>query len=136
LSVSGAVASAEDRLDILELLARADDAASRRDVTTYVALFSDDASLEGDKGTHRGKDALRSIVAEVWESEGTATRHLTLNSVLQPIAGNPAAVLATSTLLIVAPGAPPQLQSVSAISQLVVKIDGGWRIARRTVHLL
>jgi hypothetical protein len=47
-----------------------------------------------------------------------------------------AAVLATSTLLIVAPGAPPQLQSVSAISQLVVKIGGGWRIARRTVHLL
>ncbi len=134
--MSAAVASAEDRLDILELLARADDAASHRDVTTYVALFSDDASLEGDKGTHRGKDALRSIVAEVWESEGAATLHLTLNSVLQPIAGNPAAVLATSTLLIVAPGAPPQLQSVSAISQLVVKIDGGWRIARRTVHLL
>jgi hypothetical protein len=61
---------------------------------------------------------------------------LTLNSVLQPIAGNPAAVLATSTLLIVAPGAPPQLQSVSAITQLVVKIDGASRIARRTVHLL
>jgi ketosteroid isomerase-like protein len=134
--LSAAVASAEDRLDILELLARADDAASRRDVTTYVALFSDDASLEGDKGTHHGKDALRSIVAEVWESEGAATLHLTLNSVLQPIAGYPAAVLATSTLLIVAPGALPQLQSVSAISQLVVKIDGGWRIARRTVHLL
>ena len=134
--MSTAVASAEDRLDILELLARADDAASRRDVTTYIALFSDDASLEGDKGTHRGKDALRSIVAEVWESEGAATLHLTLNSVLQPIADQPAAVLATSTLLIVAPGAPPQLQSVSAISQLVVKIDGGWRIARRTVHLL
>ena len=134
--MSTAVASAEDRLDILELLARADDAASRRDVTTYIALFSDDASLEGDKGAHRGKDALRSIVAEVWESEGAATLHLTLNSVLQPIAGNPAAVLATSTLLIVAPGAPPQLQSVSAISQLVVKIDGAWRIARRTVHVL
>ena len=134
--MSTAVASAEDRLDILELLARADDAASRRDVTTYIALFSDDASLEGDKGTHRGKDALRSIVAQVWASEGAATRHLTLNSVLQPIAGNPAAVLATSTLLIVAPGAPPQLQSVSTISQLVVKSDGAWRIARRTVHLL
>jgi hypothetical protein len=33
-------------------------------------------------------------------------------------------VLATSTLLIVVPGAPPELQSVSAISQLVVKIAG------------
>ncbi len=86
----------------------------RRDVTTYVALFSDDASLEGHKGAHHGKDALA--------ADG----------------GQPGRRLATSTLLIVAPGVQPQLQSVSAISQLVVKIGrlAAWRIARRSVHSL
>ena len=33
--------SVEDRLDILELLARADDAASARDADAYVTLFSE-----------------------------------------------------------------------------------------------
>ncbi len=51
--------SAEDRLKILELLARADDAASKRDIETYITLFTDDADLQGIKGVHRGKDALR-----------------------------------------------------------------------------
>jgi hypothetical protein len=51
--------SVEDRLEILELLARADDAASNRDIETYITLFTDDADLQGIKGVHRGKDALR-----------------------------------------------------------------------------
>ncbi len=125
----------EDRLDILELLARADDAASRRDVEGYLSLFSEDASLEGDKGAHRGKDALRAIVPKVWEGEGPATRHLTLNAVLNPQDGSPDLVLATSTLLIVGAGTTPQLQSIATIAQLIAKEAGTWRIRRRTVRL-
>jgi hypothetical protein len=41
-----------DRLDILDVLARADNAASRRDPDAYVELFTDDVVLDGDQGTH------------------------------------------------------------------------------------
>ncbi len=68
--------SADDRLTILELLARADDAASKRDIETFVALFTEDAYLQGIKGVHRGKDALRAGAPGVWVAEGPASRHL------------------------------------------------------------
>jgi ketosteroid isomerase-like protein len=127
--------SVEDRLDILELLTRADDAASRRDVAAYLALFTDDAVMDGDKGAHRGKAALSAAVGPVWASEGASgTRHLTLNAVVEAGAGLPSTAVATSTLLIVALGGPPQLQRVAAITHEVTKIDGAWLVRRRTVH--
>jgi hypothetical protein len=128
--------SVEDRLDILELLARADDAASRRDVMGYVNLFTDDAVLAGDKGEHRGKAALASTVGSVWAAEGANTRHLTLNAVINGHDGAPSTAVASSTLVIVALGAGFPLQSVSTISQEVVKADGTWRIRSRTVREL
>ena len=36
---------AADRLDILDVVTRADEAASRRDADGYVALFTEDAAL-------------------------------------------------------------------------------------------
>jgi uncharacterized protein (TIGR02246 family) len=128
--------SVGDRLDILELLARADDAASRRDVASYLDLFTDDAVLAGDKGEHRGKAALELTVGPVWISEGPNTRHLTLNAVIEAENQSPSTAVATSTLVIVVPGSPIQMQSVSAITQQVVKVNGRWLIRRRAVSVL
>jgi hypothetical protein len=44
--------SAADRLDILDLLTRADAAAGARDAAAYLALFTGDAALDGDQGTY------------------------------------------------------------------------------------
>ena len=44
--------SAADRLAILEVITRADDAASRRDADAYVELFTPDAVLDGTQGQH------------------------------------------------------------------------------------
>jgi hypothetical protein len=131
--LSAVLLPVEDRLDILELLARADDAASRRDVHGYLNLFTEDAVLAGDKGDHHGKAALEMTVGRVWASEGPSTRHLTLNAVIDVQAGPPSTTVATSTLMVVALGATFQLQSISVISQEVVKTDGIWRIRRRTI---
>jgi hypothetical protein len=124
---------AEDRLDILELLARADNAATRRDVATYVALFSDNGVLDGDQGEHRGHQALAAAVAAVWSSEGRRSLHLTLNAVIDQEGDDPERATATSVLLIVDPGPPPTLANTAAITQHVVKTGAGWRISRRTV---
>ncbi len=47
--------SAVDRLAILEVIIRADEAASRRDADGYVALFTQDAVLDGAQGRHAGQ---------------------------------------------------------------------------------
>lgn len=125
-----------DRLDILDLIARADTAATVRDADTYVSLFTADAILDGPTGEVAGTDALRRSVGPIWASEGPASVHLTLNAVIDP--GDEASdrAVVRSILLIVAGGSPPTIRNVSDIVQHVVKAVGSWRIERRSVHAI
>lgn len=124
--------SAASRLAILEVITRADDAASRRDADGYAALFSQDAVLDGTQGRHAGRAALHAAVGPVWAAEGPATLHLTLNPVIEH---GPSADQATvrSILLIVDPATPPALRTAAAITQELRRTEGTWRITRRTV---
>jgi uncharacterized protein (TIGR02246 family) len=124
--------SAADRLAILEVITRADDAASRRDTDAYVELFTPDAVLDGTQGRHAGRQALRAAVGPVWSAEGPATLHLTLNPVIEPGASDDQAV-AQSVLLIIDPAAPPAIRTAAAITQELRRTDGSWRITSRTV---
>jgi uncharacterized protein (TIGR02246 family) len=124
--------SAADRLAILDVITRADEAASRRDANAYVAMFTEDAVLDGTQGRHVGREALRSAVGRVWAAEGPVTLHLTLNPVVEPgPSGDQATV--RSVLLIIDPAAPPVIRAAAAITQELRRADGSWRIARRTV---
>jgi hypothetical protein len=58
--------SVADRLDILDVITRADQAASDRDAEAYVQLFTADAVLDGAQGRHAGREALRAAVGPVW----------------------------------------------------------------------
>jgi ketosteroid isomerase-like protein len=124
--------SAADRLAILDVITRADGAASRRDADRYVALFAPDAVLDGTQGRHVGREALRASVGPIWAAEGPATLHLTLNPVIEPgLSGDQA--VARSVLLIIDPAAPPALRAVAAITQELRRTEGSWLIIRRTV---
>jgi len=126
--------SVSDRLDILDTLTRADEAATRRDVDAYVACFTDDAVLDGSKGEHRGKELLRLSVGPIWESEGTTSAHLTLNPLVEPVNDAPDQAIARSMLLILTDGSPTSVHSVSSIVQHFVKRGAVWLIARRSVQ--
>lgn len=121
-----------DRLAILDVVTRADDAASRRDADAYVALFTPDAVLDGTQGRHAGRAALRASVGPVWAAEGPASLHLTLNPVIEPGPGDGQAV-ARSVLMIVDPAEPPAIRVVAAITQELRRSGDSWRISRRTV---
>jgi len=125
--------SAADRLDILDLLTRADAAASARDAAAYLALFTDDAALDGDQGAYHGREALRRGLAQVWGAEPAGTLHLTLNPVIDADPVSSAAAVARSVLLIIAPGTPPALVAAAHITQHLRRGAGGWRITRRSV---
>jgi hypothetical protein len=122
-----------DRLDILDVLARADNAASRRDGDVYVELFTDDVVLDGDQGIHVGKETLRQAVGPIWANEGTATLHLTLNPTLENVGSSTDEVVANSVLLIVQPGASPHILTAATITQSLRRIGAFWRISHRTV---
>jgi hypothetical protein len=125
--------SATDRLDILDLIGRADAAATRRDADAYAGLFTADAVLDGSQGVHPAS-TLRSSVGPIWAAEGPATLHLTLNPVVDPGAGPDEAVV-SSILLIVDPAPPVAIRTAALITQTVRRTGGTWRITRRTVGL-
>jgi len=124
--------SAADRLAILDVIIRADEAASRRDADGYVALFTPDAVLDGAQGRHAGREALRASVGPIWAAEGPATLHLTLNPVIEPGPAGGQAV-ARSVLLIIDPAAPPAIRAAAVITQELRRSGEVWRISRRTV---
>jgi ketosteroid isomerase-like protein len=125
--------SAADRLDILDLLTRADAAAGGRDADAYLALFTGDAVLDGDQGHYRGTAALRAGLAAVWGAEPAGTLHLTLNPVIDGDPAPASTAVARSVLLIVAPGSPPALVRTALVTQYLRGGPDGWRITRRTV---
>jgi uncharacterized protein (TIGR02246 family) len=124
--------SPADRLDILDVITRADEAASRRDADGYAELFTEDAVLDGTQGRHAGREALRAGVGPIWAAEGPGTLHLTLNPVVE---SGPSGDQATvrSVLLIIDPAAPPAIRAAAAITQELRRTEGSWRITRRTV---
>jgi uncharacterized protein (TIGR02246 family) len=124
--------SAADRLAILDVVTRADQAASQRDAGAYVELFTEDAVLDGTQGRQAGREALRSGVGPVWAAEGPATLHLTLNAVVEPGPSDDQAV-ARSVLLIIDPATPPVIRATASITQELRRSEGSWRITRRTV---
>jgi hypothetical protein len=125
--------STSDRLDILDLLARVDTAATCRDAAAYVSYFTEDAVLDGEKGEHRGQKALTDAIGPVWAGEGLASTHLTLNAVIDSVDGHAEKATATSILVILAAGPSFAVRDVAKIVQQLVKVDHVWRIARRTV---
>jgi ketosteroid isomerase-like protein len=124
--------SAADRLEILDVVSRADAAATRRDAGAYVSLFTDDAVLDGSQGRHAGTAELRSSVGPIWAAEGPATLHLTLNPVIDAGDSQDEAVV-SSILLIIDPAAPVTIRTAAAITQALRRTADGWRISRRTV---
>ena len=126
--------SPADRLDILDLLTRADAAASARDPDAYLALFTSDAVLDGDQGDYRGTAALRRGLAGVWGAEPAGTLHLTLNPVIEAGPAAAGTAVARSVLLIIAPGPPPALAATARVTQLLRAGARGWKISRRTVE--
>lgn len=127
------ILSAADRLDIIDVISRADWAASRRDAAAYADLFTDDAVLDGTQGRHEGKDALLASLGPIWAAEGPASLHLTLNPVIEARESSDGHAVTRSILLVVEPGPPPVLRTTAVITQTLRRSGWSWRISRRTV---
>jgi uncharacterized protein (TIGR02246 family) len=124
---------APDRLEILELVARAEIAATARDAGAYVGLFTEDAVLDGAMGEHPGREALAAGVGPIWAAEGERSEHLAMNTVIDAIDTDPSSAIVHSTLMIVVHDPDARIGTVVPITQRVAKVDGRWLIRRRTV---
>jgi uncharacterized protein (TIGR02246 family) len=122
--------SAEDSIEILQLVARADACATARDADGYAALFTEDAVMDGAMGRAEGRAALSKTVAAVWAGELAGTLHLTLNAVIDDSLAEPSV---KSVMLMVSNGSVPAVIGSARVTQTIRKTREGWRISERRI---
>ena len=134
----GSRLSAEDRLDIMDLIARYARTLDLGDLNGYVNNFAPDAVLFEE---HHGQAAIREYVAMLMR-EGragplpngdVAYRHFVGSPVIDG-AGDRATV--HSYLLWVTMGTEPPINAAAEYVDEVVKLDGRWVFQKRTLHRL
>ena len=116
--------AAVESLEILQLVARADNCATARDGDAYAELFTEDCVMTGAMGSARGRAALRGAVDAVWAAEPAHTLHLTLNVTIDESGPDP---IVTSIMLMVTRDATPDVFGLrwSARSRGVPRRGGG-----------
>lgn len=119
-----------DRLDIIDLVYRADSTASARNAADYALLFTEEGLLDGAEGTYRGRAAIAQATVPIWAAEGPHSLHVTANPLIERKELPDCDAAVDSVLLIVIDG---KVATSARIRQYVAKTDEGWRIARRTV---
>lgn len=122
--------TAAESLEITQLITRADNCATARDANGYVELFTEDGVMTGNKGSARGRVALRDAVTAVWAAEPPHTLHLTLNVTIDESGPDPSV---RSVMLMVTRESPPRVLGSALVRQVVRRTCDGWRIASREI---
>lgn len=104
-----------------------------RDYTRYAGLFTADGEWRNGTGSHKGRPAIRAMLATVLGPEGTenkANYHLVSNPQID-VTG--ATATATSRYLFVmrGPGGQPRPSLAGVYRDELVRVDGRWLIRRR-----
>jgi ketosteroid isomerase-like protein len=122
----------EDRLEIMDLVARYNYAADLKDIEATVADYTDDGTIEGFYSTGRGKDAMRRDLVGIFAGEGTLKRHLAPNL---RIAGDGDTAEVSYVLLVIEGETSPSVGATAAITDRVRKVDGRWLVERHRIDV-
>jgi hypothetical protein len=137
LAMAEQAISAQDRLDILELLGRYFFALDSGDEAAVLACFTGDAIVRYDSGEcYAGPQGLRRFVAKAIGGDDTSGR-MHLNFPLFFQRDGEAIVLASylSAARWRLPDPPQAFGSLRYVEDRCVKVDGAWRIRERAIHL-
>ena len=140
---SPATVSAEDRQQILDLISAYSYAWDGKDIEGYLALYAKDCIWEAypsgaSAPTVRttGRDELRAVAAQrlaALQQAGIQSRHYQTNTLLAVGADGQIEGTTMLNLMWQVPGGKPYTVTTGIYRDLFVKVDGGWKIARRTL---
>ena len=118
----------EDRLDILELLARYNYAIDDSDGAAWADCFVADGAFESPTHSLHGRDELQAFAAD----SPLGALHLTTNQIIEGD-GDRARMRCYLELVSAAAGAQPEIRFCGRYEDELVKTAAGWRFSKRTV---
>ena len=124
--------SAEDRLGIMDVVARYNLAADEKDVESPLLHYAENGQIEGFYSTGRGKEAMRRDLPAIFEGEGTLKRHLAPNLVID---GDGENARVGYVLLVVEGEERPMVGATARITDEMTKVDGRWLISRHLIEV-
>src|SRR3712207_3990870 len=124
--------TAEDRLEIMDLVARYNLAADEKDVEATLAEYADDGVIEGFYSTGRGKEAMRQDLPAIFEAEGTLKRHLALNP---RMAGDGDEAEVSYVLLVVEGEERPAVGATALIRDQLRRVGDRWLVVRHGIEV-
>ena len=124
--------SVEDRLGIMEVVARYNLAADEKDVESTLLHYAENGQIEGFYSTGRGKEAMRRDLPAIFEGEGTLKRHLAPNLLID---GDGENARVSYVLLVVEGEERPMVGATAWITDEMTKVDGRWLISRHLIEV-
>jgi uncharacterized protein (TIGR02246 family) len=130
------IREADDRAEIQALLARYERALDTLDVDAYVAVFTEDAEF----GNAKGRDGIRALISGVKAAREkntepgkpvTPTYQSLTNMTIEFVSADRAIVRGYYMALLGT--TPPRVATVGQETDEVVRANGQWLIAKRTV---
>lgn len=122
----------EDRIEILELAHRYNDAVDAHAADAWTDTLTEDGVVESPFGNPRGRAALHAWISGVIASLTTGTRHLSLNAIVDEGPGVGTATMRSSYLVLGKDQAPPTIGATGGYVDRLRKVDGRWRFEHRT----
>ena len=124
--------SGDDRTAIQDLVSRYNMAHDTDDVDGWLDTFTEDATFITGRSRREGRDELRDFFLNGGERLPNV-RHITYNSVFEPIEGESERVLMHSDLLVFRADDPPVLVLTRRYHDTLRRDGGEWRFERREI---
>jgi ketosteroid isomerase-like protein len=124
--------TADDKFEILDLIARYNLTADEKDVEGMLGCYTDDGVIEGDMSTGKGKDAMRVDLPRLFAMEGTLKRHLVMN---HRISGDGERAEVRYLLLVIEGESIPAVGASTQVCDELRKEGGRWLVARHSLKI-
>lgn len=129
--------SADDKIEIQELVARYNRAVDSGDAQGWADTFTDDGVFESMRvGTHRGRQELVRFAEDFWTGDECAPwrggQHWATNFIIEGD-GDTASLFCYHIMFM--PASPDEVNGVvmAAHDDVVARVDGRWKFLRRRV---
>jgi uncharacterized protein (TIGR02246 family) len=125
--------SAEDRLDIMELMVRYGRTLDTKDAAGYAALFAPDAVRVTGNGTQHGRAEIQADIQKSIDGWRTTIRHFMAPPIIEGGDGNTCSVRSYVQEMVDVPEGPCYVSQVAEYQDVLVKLDGEWFFKERKI---